>query len=64
LAFFGSYRHLSEYESMEAARPMRECPYQLYALRKMNPDFQPWVLNNATEIMARRGIELVSVGTD
>jgi len=55
---------LSEYESMEAARPMRECPYQLYALRKMNPDFQPWVLNNATEIMARRGIELVSVGTD
>jgi hypothetical protein len=58
LPFFGSYRHLSEYESMEAARPMRDCLYQLYALRKMNAEFQARVLNDATEGMARRGIEL------
>jgi hypothetical protein len=43
---------------MEAARPMRDCLYQLYALRKMNAEFQARVLNDATEGMARRGIEL------
>jgi hypothetical protein len=37
---------------------MRECRYELYALRKMNPEFQAWVLNDATEGMPRRGIEL------
>jgi hypothetical protein len=37
---------------------MRGVPYQLYTLRKKNPEFQAWVLNDATENMARRGVEV------
>jgi hypothetical protein len=42
----------------EIRQTMRECRYQLYTLRKMNPEFQAWVLNDATENMARRGVEV------
>jgi hypothetical protein len=42
----------------ESRQTMRECRYQLYCLRKLNPEFQAWVLNDVTEAMARRGIEL------